>query len=386
MQNSFIVFFSLFLAVYSALNYYIGKRILQIIISIPNISQYINPNIHWLIFWAIAFAYIIGRISTIYLPEMYFSNFLSIAGAYWLAAMYYFVLLFFILDIVNFIGKFTNVINSPKFFSMTGAVIIFTVLSLVIYGAWNARQPYVNHYEITIHKKAGDLKTLKIVAVSDIHLGNIVHNGRLTKMVTEINALNPDIVLLPGDVIDENIGPFVEQNMSQTFRQLKSKLGTYAVLGNHEYIGGHSEEAIKYLQKAGITVLRDRYVKIADNFYLIGRDDKSRERFYGKSRLNLTELMTGIDHSLPIIVMDHQPVNLLEPQKAGVDLQLSGHTHYGQIFPNNLITNAIYEIDWGYLQKGNFNIIVSSGFGTWGPPVRIGTKSEILDIKINFAN
>ena len=150
-------------------------------------------------------------------------------------------------------------------------------------------------------------------------------------MINQINERNPDLLLLPGDIIDEDIGPFIEQKMPETF-QLHPKYGVYAVFGNHEYIGGHAEEALYYLSQAGVTVLRDDYVQVADSFYLVGRDDPARQRHAQKSREDLKTIMEN-GYSLPIILLDHQPFNLEEAQAMGVDLQLSGHTHRGQFFP-----------------------------------------------------
>ncbi|HWI54984.1 MAG TPA: metallophosphoesterase, partial [Desulfobacteria bacterium] len=123
---------------------------------------------------------------------------------------------------------------------------------------------------------------------------------------------------------------------------------------------------------------------VADSFYIVGRDDKSGSRFTGHKRKNLQDIISAVDRSLPVIVMDHQPTNLGETERAGVDLQVSGHTHRGQLFPNHLITRRIYEVDYGYLRKGNLNVIVSSGYGTWGPPIRVGSVAEIVDINVEF--
>jgi predicted MPP superfamily phosphohydrolase len=212
-----------------------------------------------------------------------------------------------------------------------------------------------------------------------------VHNGRLLKLVEMIKELQPDLVLLPGDVIDENPGPFLEQDMVASLRRLAPEYGIYAVPGNHDYIGRQSEEIVRHLQGAGVHVLRDEYVKVAGSFYLVGRDDRSRGRFTGKERRGLDEIMQGVDRSLPVILMDHQPFQLEQAEGQGVDIQLSGHTHLGQMFPNNLITRKIFEVDWGYLRKGSLQVIVSSGFGTWGPPIRVGNSPEVVGINIHFA-
>ena len=172
--------------------------------------------------------------------------------------------------------------------------------------------------------------------------------------------------------------------MSDNFRKLSAPYGVFAVLGNHEYIGGNAEEAINYLGEAGVKVLRDSAQEIAGSFYLLGRDDRSGARFNGVPRQDLKTLMQGVDRSLPNILMDHQPSQLEEPVEQGVDLQLSGHTHAGQLLPIRYITRRIFEDDWGLLRKGDFQIIVSSGYGTWGPPIRLGNTPEVVDIMIKF--
>lgn len=141
-----------------------------------------------------------------------------------------------------------------------------------------------------------------------------------------------------------------------------------------------------YLEGAGVNVLRDRWLKVAGSFYVIGRDESSKARFTGEKRLDLQDLLKGVDNSLPLILLDHVPSQLQEAQAQGIDLQLSGHTHRGQLFPNQFITSKIFEDDWGLLRKGNYQIIVSSGFGTWGPPIRVGNKPEIVDITMRFAD
>ncbi len=386
MKNSILyIVFSVILFIYGALNYYIGLRGWQ---AVGSHITGLNATIYWLFFWLLAMSYLGARLIGKFLPTR-IDQALTTIGAFWLAAMFYFVLILTVIDLIPLFDKWLGFLpagiqNNPQTAPVVGLVILAIVTGLLVYGFWNARHPEVRHYDLTIQKQAGSLNRLHIVMVSDIHLGTIVHNGQLVKMTEMINKLQPDLVLFAGDIIDENIETFVEQKMTDSFRQLKPKLGTYAVFGNHEYIGGHAEEADRYLREAGVKVLRDHSVKVAGSFYVIGRDDRSGQRFTGVQRQKLAELMSGIDRSLPVILLDHQPVNLEEPEKQGVDLQLSGHTHRGQMFPNQFITGRIYEVDWGYLRKGNLQVIVSSGFGTWGPPIRVGNTPEIVDIVIHF--
>jgi predicted MPP superfamily phosphohydrolase len=199
-----------------------------------------------------------------------------------------------------------------------------------------------------------------------------------------INSLDPDIVFLPGDVFDEDIGPVIKENLGEILRTIRSRFGVFAVTGNHEYIGGE-EAACQYLSDHGIVVLRDSFVRVNDVCYVIGREDISIRQFAGKQRKSLSELLKDVDRRLAIILLDHQPFRLEEAEQSGVDLQLSGHTHHGQLWPFNYISKRIFEVSWGYKKKGSTHIYVSCGVGTWGPPVRVGNTPEIVNIKISLS-
>jgi hypothetical protein len=131
-------------------------------------------------------------------------------------------------------------------------------------------------------------------------------------------------------------------------------------------------------------MLRDTAVLVNESVYLAGRNDRDSKRFSTKERKDLNSILRDVNFSLPVLMMDHQPFNLQQVADAGVDFQLSGHTHHGQLWPLNYITKAIYEVSWGYKQKNNTHFYVSSGYGGWGPPVRSGNRPEILDIYITF--
>ncbi len=210
---------------------------------------------------------------------------------------------------------------------MLGLACLLILLVVFAFGSWNAWNPIVRRYELTVAKAAGPLKGLRVAVASDIHLGTIVGNKHLKLLVERINGLTPDIILLPGDIIDDDIEPFIRKKMAQVMKHLHSRFGTYAVLGNHEYIGGHIEEFVKQMKAIGVVVLLDRSVKIHDSFYLVGRKDRAVQRFGKGKREDLQSLLEGLDRSLPLILMDHQPYELDKAQSAGVDVMLSGHTH-----------------------------------------------------------
>lgn len=195
--------------------------------------------------------------------------------------------------------------------------------------------------------------------------------------------MKPDIILLAGDIVDEDLAPVIDQNLGECLKQLYAPFGVYGITGNHEYIGG-AEPAVKYLEENGITMLRDTVIQINNSFYLAGREDRDKNRFSGQKRLEVSELLQQVDKTLPIILLDHQPFALDKAAEAGVDLQLSGHTHHGQLWPLNYLTRAIYEVSMGYKKKGNAHFYVSPGFGGWGPPVRTGNRPEVVLITLKF--
>lgn len=155
-------------------------------------------------------------------------------------------------------------------------------------------------------------------------------------------------------------------------------------MGNHEYYSG-LERSLKALRNAGIVVLEDEAVKIGESFYLVGRKDRTAEE-RGGGRKPLAEIVNSCNPALPIILLDHQPVRLEEAEKAGIDLQLSGHTHNGQLFPFNLLNERFYEVNWGYLRKSKTHYFVSCGAGTWGPPIRTAGHSEVVRLRVTFGN
>ncbi len=380
----FQIFFSFFLFI--GANIYVGRKgWLLINRAIPKFSVYL----YWAMFVFIAFSFVIARLGKNRVPH-FFEKSLNIIGGYWMAAFLYFIILLGIIDIVKLIlgitrFSFISAITLQKiyFISNIGALMIVAVL--LVCGTYNATNLITTKYAIKINKDAGTLKKLNVVMLSDLHLGDIVNKKRLISIVNKINELNPDIVILAGDTIDDYIEPFISQNMGEEFKKIRSKYGVYAVFGNHEYYGGAVDKiAYEYENSASFNLLREKTVKIDNSFYIVGREDLSYERYAKTKRKKLDELLADTDKSLPVFVIDHQPANLGEGEKAGVDVQFSGHTHKGQLLPANIITSRIFENDFGLLSKGTYNIVVSSGAGTWGPPIRIGTASEIVQIEIEF--
>ncbi len=380
---NFIIFFSVVLLVYGSVNYYVYIRGLQ---ALPPGARL--RTIYTVLFLLLVLSFLAGRILEGFYMS-FFSDALIWIGSFWLAVMVYFFLTVLVIDLVRLVDHFFPFLHKVYVPSPSGrpkllTIIVVLVLTVVAAGHWNAARPRIKHLQIDIQRPSR-LDSLRIVTASDIHLGTVVGRERLDKYVDIINDLKPDLILLPGDIVDEDLAPVIRQNLGDALTKLNSKYGVYAVTGNHEYIGG-ATQACRYLEDHGVDVLRDSVTQIDSAFYLVGREDLSKNRFTKEKRKTLAQLMEKVNPPLPTILLDHQPFNLDQSAQLGVDLQLSGHTHNGQLWPFNYITGAVYEVSHGYKRKHNTHIYVSCGLGTWGPPVRTSSRPEIVIITLNFDN
>lgn len=377
----FVIFFSIVIIIYSLVNYYIFIRGWQAL------SQNSKIRIYYLIlFSVISLSFIAGRvIERFWLCP--FSKTIVYVGSLWLGAMLYFFLIIVLLDFVRLINHFLPFIHHlsqdyakaklTAFYLSIGIVAI-----ILIAGHLNALHPRVRRYNIHISKQT-NIGQLKAVAATDIHLGTIVGRNRFCNIVKKINELGPDIVLFGGDIVDEDLGAVIKENLGEALTRIKTRYGIYAITGNHEYIGG-VEAAVKYMEDHNVRVLRDEVYELNESIYLVGREDYSINRFTNAERKPLSEILQNVDKARPVLLMDHQPFNLEQAIENGIDFQLSGHTHHGQLWPFNYITQAIYEISWGYQKIKNTHFYVSCGVGTWGPPVRLGNRPEIIEFNFYF--
>lgn len=376
-----VVFFSIVLAIYSLVNIYLFYKGYN---AIPGLKN--NKFIYAITFFLLAALFIVAKILESKHSSV-ITDTLNIIGGFWLAFMLYGFLFFLLSDIILLVLRIPGILkgDSILIFRKWSFIFIISVSALLIIGGFiNAIIPFTREYNITINKSAGPVKTLRIAAVSDIHLGSIIRKRSLKKMSGIIKDLKPDLVLLLGDIVDGEIGPVMRGDLLQYFSYPDCSDGLYAITGNHEFIGG-AAHTIPYIENKGIRILKDEMVTLEGGIQLIGRIDRDSYRFYRKERLSLDELMKQVDTTKPVILLDHQPFHLDETAKYGIDLQLSGHTHNGQMWPLNYVTAMIYELSTGYLKKRNTNFIVSSGYGLWGPRVRSGSRSEVLLINIKFA-
>lgn len=294
-------------------------------------------------------------------------------------------------DIISFLHKkFKWKRNIIRIRQATISLMLAAIIISMIIGNIKYHNPDIinlnikSNKNINFNKNNIENKDLKIVAISDVHLGALIGKSKLKEYVEMINAQKPDIVLIAGDLVDRLLKPINEQNLHEELRQIKAPMGVFAVFGNHEYYGGDYGKDRKLLmdfyRKSNITLLRDSVAMIDSTIYIVGRDDHSNHQ-----RKQLSALTKNLDNSKFIILLDHQPWELQEAEQCKVDLQLSGHTHAGQLFPGNLLIKNMYENPHGYSRRGNTQYYVSSGLGLWGPPYRIGTNSELINIRLSKA-
>ena len=378
-----IVFFSVFFAVYAAINYYIFIRGWQTLIIYPHLKI-----IYLILFLIVSLSFIISKFLTERIPSFLYDT-LQWIGSFWFAFMLYFFLSIVLLDVLRLINHFfsffpASVISNYNVWKFGILLVVVAVSSAIVFAGYiNTRILNVKNLEITLDKRSSSLNELRIVSFADIHLTAMNNEKLLSRIIDKSNDLNPDIVLIPGDFVDEKSGWLKARGIGESFFRIKSKYGVYACTGNHEYIVGVSDAA-DFIRSHNITLLQDKMIMVDSSFCIAARDDHSKKQFTGKDRKPLKEILGERNADLPLILMDHTPFGLVEAEENKVDLQLSGHTHHAQLWPLNFITQFIYEKDYGYLKKGKTQYYVTCGVGTWGPPVRTGSRTEIVNIKVKF--
>ena len=374
------IFLTIVLVIYSLINIYIFLKGYH---AIPDTRSF--RTLYFIVFIVLASTFVAGKIlearhSTV------LSDILNIIGGFWMAFMLYGFLFLLLSDILLLALRITGSVGNEKIILFRKWSFIATVAISVVMitaGFINAIIPVITKYDIAINKSADEIKYLRIAAVSDIHLGSVIRKRSMNKLSGMLKTMEPDLVLLLGDIVDGEIGPVLRGDLLKYFTCPKCNDGLFAITGNHEFIGG-AKRTIPYIESKGIKILKDEVAILKGGIQLIGRLDRDSRRYYGKERLPLEELMKQVDKTKPVILLDHQPFQLADSEKNGIDLHLSGHTHNGQMWPLNLITRKIYELSYGYMKKGNTHYIVSSGFGLWGPRIRSGSRSEVLLINLSF--
>jgi predicted MPP superfamily phosphohydrolase len=311
-----------------------------------------------------------------------FINILMVLAGIYLLMFAYCVTLFLITDLFRLINKIVKfperVRNFGKNIYRNGLTIFVIAILLTVYGFWQPHHFVVKPYDLTLDARASQIEELNIVMISDAHVGASVRGNELAEIREKINALNPDVIVLDGDIFDEGTTDKLKEVTSEEFKKLKAKYGVYYTIGNHDdYMGGTAKQ-ISYFDNSVVTPLIDETIKVADSFYLIGRADSPAKR------ASLTELTADVTQDLPVIVLDHRPTIKETSEDPLVQLQISGHTHDGQIYPGILTRPTAKSGKYGLHKVGTCELLVSCGVGTYAVPVRIGSTCEIVQLKINF--
>ncbi len=338
-----------------------------------------------------------------FLPASKLQRVMKLIGNYWLGVLLYMtmaigiaLILHFILSRVPFGPK--ELLFSDRGLAIAGAVCAAVVIAFSAWGIVSAHIIRTTNYEVTVDKPCA-AGPLRVALVADLHLGYNIGNAGMRDMVEKINAGQPDLVVIAGDIFDNQYEALEDpEKLAHILSGLESRYGVYACYGNHDIeepiLAGFTFSSAKkkesdprmdaLLEKANIRLLRDEAVLIDDAFYVYGRPDYERPGRGIEKRKTPQEITADLDTDKPIIVIDHEPRELQELADAGVDLDLCGHTHDGQSFPVNLMVRLMWENSCGYLQKGQMHNIVTSGLGAFGPFMRAGTKSEICFIDVQF--
>lgn len=306
------------------------------------------------------------------------ARFAAYCGYLWMAFVFLFFFTHLTMDMarctVRFFYQDANHAQARNLLFFLALVISFV---LVIHGFFDAQNIRVKKLEIHTAKLTSNTERLRIVQLSDVHIGLIIRGKRLKNILEQVKNANPDILISTGDLLDGELDNVTLE--AQQFTEIKPKYGKYAITGNHEYYAG-IEKSLVFTKQAGFEILRDEIKKVA-GINIIGLDDPTgRKRGLSKDTSRLPNLFPKESRQEFVLLLKHQPI--IEKEN-NFDLQLSGHTHGGQIFPFMFATRLFFPKIYGYHKLGNDqSIYISQGAGTWGPPVRVFAAPEITVIDL----
>lgn len=370
--------------------------------------KHCNHRFNWLRFkvpFAVVYLFMaLSPVIAFLLPKSAVAIVIRRISTYWIGIMLYSLLYVVLFDLLRLIAKHTKLKNTLLFSRGSvisiGSVVVACAVATCLYGIFNARNIKVNEYSVTVNKSCGSDKHLKAVLVADLHMGYAIGVDHITNMVEKINEQNADIVIIAGDIFDNSYdGMDDPEGIKAQLKSIKSKYGVYAVYGNHDIDekilmgftfdwGGkqlNSEKMTNFIKECDIKLINDESVLINDEFYLAGRRDTDKPGTEDGTRAEISELTKDLDKTKPIFVLSHEPDELQKTADAGADIDFSGHTHDGQLFPGNLTIGLFWKNPCGMIKKDNMYSIVTSGVGVYGTFMRVGTDAEICSIDIDFA-
>ncbi len=310
-----------------------------------------------------------------HMREDFFTRIGYFLSGFWLGFLTNLTIAIVLIWILRWLFQLTGLNLNIQFIAST----LFGLAFLIsIYGSWNAFQLRIKTVTVAIPNLPADWQGKKVVQLSDIHLGMTYHQNFLSQIVVKANSVQPDLVVITGDLFDGTDNTDLD-SLTAPLNNLKSKRGTYFINGNHEtYLG--LDKVKKTLGKTSVKMLNDEVFDLS-GLKLIGLSYPERD--LKKDVLATLQSLKPQFFGSPNILLYHSPTNITEFTENGINLQLSGHTHLGQIFPFNFITKLIYHgYDYGLHSIGNYTLYTSSGIGTWGPAMRTNSTPEIVVITL----
>jgi predicted MPP superfamily phosphohydrolase len=313
------------------------------------------------------------------------ARFLAHIGYVWMGLLFLFVSCALVMDVYRVLMlvlqgavrvDLSRLMPSPRLLFLAPLILALTV---AMFGFFQALKIRTERITIQTAKIPRDIGRVRIVQISDVHLGLIVRQNRLTKILDCVNAAHPDLLVSTGDLVDGQLNELT--GLAERIRRVRTPLGKYAVTGNHEYYAGIGT-SLKFTQDAGFTVLRGRGLTVPGVLNLAGVDDPAGHRFGTGRKVSEKALLTDLPRSVFTVLLKHRP--LPDEESTGhFDLQLSGHTHKGQIFPFTVLIDLMYPKSAGLLELGaGTRLYVSRGSGTWGPPIRFLAAPEVTVIDL----
>ena len=368
----FVIVIAMALLIVGGSNLYLARRLYQFL-------THFFPNLPFValigLFAVLVLVLTLGFTRSLLPLPAGVKHLLGVANACWMGVFVYLLVFFLLADVAYGIVRLFCPVD--RIFFLAAALIL--TASVSGYGFFHVANLQQKDYDITIP----NAPHMTVVLISDVHLGSVGSEKRLPKIVEKINDLEPDLICIAGDFFDSDFAAIQDPDAAaEVLKTLSATYGVWACLGNHD-AGSTAADMRAFLDRCGIQLLSDEYTVLDRKLVLAGRLDGSPIGGYGGLSRQALDL-TGVDPALPVVVMDHNPASIHEYGEE-VDLILSGHTHRGQIFPGSLITNRMYTVDYGYYRKDadSPQVIVSSGAGAWGMPMRVGTDCEIVQIKIH---
>jgi len=376
-----IVFVSIVISIYGSLHFYLYRKI----ISQTHFSGWVNMAISIFLVFMVIFPFISRMVE--YRRGVGVSYALTLVSYLWMGLFFYLLLMNLGVDLINVFAGFIRWASSgeyrsfliprsyPTFFS-----ILLISMGICVFAYFEALNIGVSRITIETSKLPEHIEDLVIAQVSDLHLGVLVGEKRLKKVTSIIRGINPDIIVSTGDLVDENLDTM--EGLEEELRRINPGMGKYAVTGNHEFYAG-IERSVKFTQDSGFILLRNQYTNLNGIINLIGLDDPTAKRFGSNVGENISVLYSKCDPSLYTILLCHQPTGFKKNASSmPIDLQLSGHTHKGQLFPFNILTHIFFPLQGGFFEVEGRRLYASRGTGTWGPPLRFLSPPEIAVIRL----